>query len=222
MKEVRLPRYRLGARFYDVLSAERLVYRAGRLAALELLALDPGDRVLIVGCGTGLDIPLVIDAVGLTGEVVAVDRSPAMLRQAARKVARTGWGNVKLIQSDATDLIRVHGEFDAVMFTYSLSIIDDWTTAWAVATSRLRDGGRVSVVDTDLPQGCGRLLAAFALWTGNVNRQRRVWELVPRHAEESTTRSLRRGHIHISVGSFDKTLHPSPSRKEREHDDNAG
>lgn len=201
----RLPRYRVGARLYDVLSAERCVYRAGRVAAIELLRLRPCDRVLVIGCGTGLDFPLVLKAIGSMGEVVGVDRSAAMLRQARQKAKRWGWSNVTLVNADATDLTGIEGTFDAVMFTYSLSIIDDWTTAWWAATGRLREGGKVSVVDTDLPHGLGRLLAAFALWTGDAHRRRRVWELVARHADESISRSLRNGHIHVSVGCFEKT-----------------
>lgn len=198
----------MGARLYDVLSAERWVYRAGRIAAIEMLQLRPGDRVLIVGCGTGLDIPPVLEAIGPTGEVVGIDRSAAMLRQAARKAQQAGWRNVTLIRSDATDLTTVTDTFNTVMFTYSLSIIDDWMTAWWAATTRLRNGGKVSVVDTDLPTGRGwlfRPIAAFALWTGHVDRLRRVWDLVPRYADESTSRTLRSGHIHLAVGNFETT-----------------
>jgi len=78
----RLPRYRLGARVYDVVSMEQLVYRPGRRAAIEALAPGAGARVLDVGCGTGLNLPLLADAVGPAGEIVGVDASAAMLRQA--------------------------------------------------------------------------------------------------------------------------------------------
>lgn len=202
---LRLPRYRLGARLYDVLSAERIVYRAGREAAIDLLELEPGDRVLIVGCGTGLDVPLVLDAIGPSGEVVGVDRSTAMLRQARRKARRADWSNVTLLAADAAELSGVDGEFDAVMFTYSLSVIDDWTSAWRSGTGRLKPGGKVSIVDTDLPTGHGRLLiplAMLALWTGKVDRHRRVWRLVDQHADSYAHRTLLHGHIHVAVGAF--------------------
>jgi len=62
-----LRRYHHGARFYDLLSGERPVCRAGRLRAIELLRLGPGDRVLDIGCRTGLNIPLLRDRVGRDG-----------------------------------------------------------------------------------------------------------------------------------------------------------
>lgn len=205
---VRLPRYRFGARFYDTLSAERLVYRSGRLAAIDLIGLRPGDRVLVVGCGTGLDLPYLVNAIGPSGQIVGVDRSPAMLRQAEAKVAAGCWHNVKLLLGDAADLSGVAGPFDAVLFTYALAVIQDWREAWAAGTARLRPGGRVGVVDTDLPTGVGRVLlplAALALWTGGVDRSRRVWGLVDADASSATDvhhREFAHGHIHVAVGTW--------------------
>ncbi len=78
---MRLPRYGLGARFYDVLSGERSVYRAGRLRGIAALDLRPGARVLDVGCGTGLNLAPLLGRVGPAGRVVGVDRSDKMLAQ---------------------------------------------------------------------------------------------------------------------------------------------
>lgn len=208
----RIPRYGPGARFYDTLSMERPVYRAGREAAVTLLDLQPGDRVLVIGCGTGLDFPLILDVIGPTGEIVGIDRSVAMLRQAARRVRRSGWRNVRLINIDAVDLTSVDGTFGAVMFTYSLSIIQDWRTAWASALARLQPDGKVSVVDTDLPSGRGRVfapLAAFALFAGKVDRHRRVWRLVINQTSDHTYQRLRHGHIHVAVGAVEKQSGPA-------------
>ncbi len=79
---VRLPRYSLGARFYDGRSGERPVYRAGRLRGIAALHLSPGARVLDVGCGTGLNLAPVLSRIGPAGRVLGVDRSDAMLAQA--------------------------------------------------------------------------------------------------------------------------------------------
>lgn len=201
---VTLPRYRYGARFYDTVSGERLLYRHGRAAAIRLLALQPGARVLVVGCGTGLDLPLLTAAVGARGEVVGIDASAAMLAQARRKVVRAGWRNVRLVDGDAATLPGVHGTFDAVLFTYSLSVIHEWRRAWQAALGRLAPSGRVAVVDTDLPTGLAtplRPLARLALWAGKVDRNRKVWTTVLDGLTDTRYHRLARGHIHVAVGT---------------------
>lgn len=208
---MKMPRYRWGARFYDILSAERPLYRRGRLTAIAMLDLRPGQRVLVVGCGTGLDLPYLVRAIGSAGEVVGVDASPAMLARARAKVRQSGWRNVCLINADAALLTGVGTGFDAVLFTYSLSVIEDWHGAWEGALGRLRPGGRVCVVDTDLPTGIACVLAplaGFALWTGGVDRRRQVWRLAPSegrpgvpHVEQIRHRELIHGHIHVAAGT---------------------
>ena len=68
----RTGRYRSSARFYDLISAEWPVYRAGRVAAIDLMALRPGHHVLDIGCGTGLNFPLLQNRIGPSGSITAV------------------------------------------------------------------------------------------------------------------------------------------------------
>lgn len=206
-------RYSAGARFYDVLSGERPVYRAGRVAAIEELSLKPGARVLDVGCGTGLNFPLLAAAIGAGGSIVGVDASAEMLAQAQTRATRYGWVGARSPGSVTVDLL--HGDaasllpgldpgFDAVLFTYSLSIIDDWQACWRAALDLLVDGGRVAVADTAMPTGAGRLLAplaGLAMLSGGVHSSRRVWEAVLRDTTDTTERVLRSGHIYVTAGS---------------------
>ena len=60
-------RYTVSARVDDLISAERLAYRSGRVLGTAGLRLKAGGSVLDVGCGTGLNHPLLVDAVGVTG-----------------------------------------------------------------------------------------------------------------------------------------------------------
>jgi len=161
--------------------------------------------VLAIGCGTGLDLPHLVDAVGTQGQVVGIDRSRHLLGAAGRKVAGAGWDNVRLRESDAADLDLAAESVDAVLFTYSLAIIDDWHAAWAEALRVLRPDGWVAVVDTDLPSGVGGVLplgARFALWAGGVDRPRHVWELPATATDGVETRVLAAGHIRVSAGTF--------------------
>lgn len=200
-----LPRYGPAARLYDVLSAERPVYRAGRLRGVAALHLQPGMRVLDVGCGTGLNLPLLVDAVGSKGSVIGIDRAPAMLDQARRRIEEHGWRGVEVILADATGLCEVLTDpVDAVLWTYSLSIIDDWMRSWEQAWALTRSGGRMAVVDLAMPRGWGNLawpLARFACWTGGVHLERRVWEQVLEHTIDVEHHVLRAGHIHVAAGT---------------------
>lgn len=160
-----MSRYGAGARFYDVLSGERPVYRAGRLRGIAALHLRPGAKVLDVGCGTGLNLEPVLDHVGPSGGVLGVDRSPVMLARAQARVSKRGWVNVDMRAGDASQLPRIIGHregFDAAIFTYSLSIIDEWQNCHDQAVAALRPGGRIAVVDMALPTGAWRVLWPLA------------------------------------------------------------
>ena len=201
----RLRRYDVTARFYDVTSLERPVYRAGREAGIAALGLRPGDRVLDVGCGTGLNLPLLQDAVGPSGAIVGLDASAAMLRYAQTRIRRHGWTNVTTVLGDAADPPPAIGEpFDAVLFTYALSVIGHWRQAWTRSLALMRPGGRVAVVDLGLPTGRWRLLtplARLACFAGGSDPHRHPWDVVTQTAADASHVPLRAGHVHVAAGT---------------------
>lgn len=198
-----MTRYDIAAAAYDWLSGESLLYRAGRVQAIELLAPRPGERVLLPGCGTGLDLPYLAQRVGPTGGIVGVDVSRPMLDRARRRTQRAGWNNVTLIHGNAADLGALGGQFDVVVFCYTLGVMGQWQQAWSAATSTLRPGGRVGIVDTDIPIGTrGRCLAKLATSAGGVDPERRVWDLITDHTDNPVTCDLAGGHVRIAVGTW--------------------
>jgi demethylmenaquinone methyltransferase/2-methoxy-6-polyprenyl-1,4-benzoquinol methylase len=71
-----------------------------RRAAVARLAPSPGEVILDVGCGTGLNFPAIQDAIGPSGRLIGVELSPSMLELARARVEQHGWTNVELVQAD--------------------------------------------------------------------------------------------------------------------------
>jgi demethylmenaquinone methyltransferase/2-methoxy-6-polyprenyl-1,4-benzoquinol methylase len=97
-------RYGWVAAIYDWANLEGLLYTDARRRAVELLDPRPGARVLDAACGTGANFDLVEQRIGPAGELVGLDLTPQMLGRAHARVAREGWGNVRLHEGDICDL----------------------------------------------------------------------------------------------------------------------
>jgi phosphatidylethanolamine/phosphatidyl-N-methylethanolamine N-methyltransferase len=134
-------RYTIWAPFYDRVTR----FHGERRRSVELLGLRPGERVLIIGCGTGADIPFLPADV----HVLATDLTPAMLRQ-AQAHARPG---VEFRVLDGLALDLPDGSFDAVILHMVLEVIPDPVRCLREAARVLRPGGRIAVFDKFLPDG---------------------------------------------------------------------
>jgi demethylmenaquinone methyltransferase/2-methoxy-6-polyprenyl-1,4-benzoquinol methylase len=153
-------RYDRLASFYTRVFAPLLIPRRVRRAGITALGLSPGMRVLEIGCGSGLDLPLLVGAVGSSGTVYGVDVSPRMLGQAKDLVSRHNWCNVELREQDAARLTDPTG-LEAVLFGFSYAILPDPAAALQAAWQLLRPGGRLVIVEGHVPDHrVGRLLRA--------------------------------------------------------------
>ena len=138
--------YRLWAPVYDAVLAG--LFRPGRASAIASLALQPGERVLLVGVGTGADLgylPAGVQAVGL-------DLSPEMLDRARARLPLPGL-SVSLIQGDAQQLLVQESSFDAVIFSLILSVIPDASACLRENLRALKSSGRAVVFDKFCPEG---------------------------------------------------------------------
>jgi ubiquinone/menaquinone biosynthesis C-methylase UbiE len=112
--------------------------RSARLA----LRLQPGERVLDLACGTGLNLPHLRQLVGDRGQVTGVDLSPRMLEVARHLMARRGWDNVEVRQADAARLPFEDETFDKALCSFALSIIPDYMGAIREVRRVLGPAGR--------------------------------------------------------------------------------
>jgi phosphatidylethanolamine/phosphatidyl-N-methylethanolamine N-methyltransferase len=137
-------RYSLYAPVYDGL------VRLGRARrrAIELLALEPGERVLVVGAGTGQDLDFLPPDV----EAVAGDVAPGMVRRLRRRAEKVD-PPVEVRELDAQALDFPDSAFDAVILHLVVAIVPDGKLCLAEAARVLRAGGRISVLDKFAPEG---------------------------------------------------------------------
>lgn len=162
-------KYRWAALWYD---ATRWIYIRGRSRAVRELRLNPGASVLEIGCGTGLNFGRLALAVGPNGRIVGLDFVRPMLQQAilkARQIMAANQAHVWLVQADGAELPLANG-WDAVLFSYSLTMIPQWRRALAEAIRVLKPGGRMMALDFSdarwWPPGLRHLLTGWLRWHG--------------------------------------------------------
>lgn len=111
----------------------------GRLRAIQRMGLRPGDHILEVGVGTGINASLYPRECTVTG----VDFSSSMLEKARDRIARKGMTNVRLLEMDAAALKFADDSFDVVYASYVISVVPDPVQVAAEMRRVCRPGGRI-------------------------------------------------------------------------------
>lgn len=112
--------YNRYSRYYDLIFGR--VFHSGREMAPLLLELQPQMKLLEVGVGTGLSLPMLPRTVNITG----VDLSEKMLAQARKRLETEELQrNVQLLKMDATHLQFPDDSFDRVLAAYFISVVPD-------------------------------------------------------------------------------------------------
>lgn len=156
--------YKLWAPFYDALAGR--LYRTGRRQALAELDLQAGENVLIVGVGTGADLPDIPANVQVTG----VDLSPDMLRRAEAKRPLSS-ADITLIQADATQMPLDDDSFETAVLNLILAVVPDPVACWQETLRIVKPGGRIVIFDKFVPEdgsvnGFRRLINQVAMLIG--------------------------------------------------------
>jgi phosphatidylethanolamine/phosphatidyl-N-methylethanolamine N-methyltransferase len=129
------------ASVYDVIFGPTL--HPGRLVAIERMAIRPGDRVLEVGVGTGINTLLYPAGCHVTG----IDLSSSMLEKARERVVREGLKNVRLMEMDAANLTFADDAFDIVYAPYLVSVVPDPVQVVREMRRVCRPGGRIIILN---------------------------------------------------------------------------
>ena len=186
--------YRLWSPLYDGVMGR--VFARSRRQTIDRLQLRPGERLLLSGAGTGLDLPLISPDVWVT----AVDLSPSMLQKAREK----GNGRTAFALMDAQSLALPDHAFDAAALTLILSVVPDGQAAFREAWRALRPGGRLVIFDKFLAEdgrispirrAIGKLIAGLG-----TDPNRRLSDVIPAAqmaAVASNEASIFRGQYRI-------------------------
>jgi ubiquinone/menaquinone biosynthesis C-methylase UbiE len=137
-REASLAQYRQRAAIYDF---ELALFEPVRRSAVARLELRPGQTVIDVGCGTGLSLPLLVDAVGRRGHVIGIEQSPDMLERARGRVRSSGWRQVELLESPV-ESARIPRLADAALFHFTHDILQR-PEAVATVIAALKPGAMV-------------------------------------------------------------------------------
>ncbi len=199
----RAKRYNLLARVYGLAFGFRLEhYRKETVAAL---ALKPGDMVVELGCGTGLNFRHVERAIGPGGKIIGVDLTDAMLGVARDRIVREKWTNVELVQADLSEW-QFPNEVSAAFSTLALTLVPEYDLIIERAGKALKGEGRLAVMDLKEPVDWPSWLLSFVAWFWKPFgvsldlADRHPWESIRQHLTEVEYREFYFGAVYLSVG----------------------
>jgi SAM-dependent methyltransferase len=182
-RQAALEQYRLRAATYDL---ELAVFEPLRRLAIARLGLQPGETVLDVGCGTGLSLAPLLQAVGAHGQVVGIEQSPEMIAQARQRLAKSGHRNVALLCAPAEEA-PITRLADAALFHFTHDILRR-PEALDHVLRHLKPGARVVACGLQwapawaLPVNlfvCGAAWRSMSSWQGLA----KPWELLAARVE---------------------------------------
>jgi SAM-dependent methyltransferase len=140
---------------------------AGTGNPFSLGALQPGEHVVDVGCGAGIDSLIAAKFVGPTGQVIGIDMTPAMVAKARHNAAAAGASNVEFREGYGEALPVPDAWADVVISNGVLNLMPDKIAGLREMARVLKPGGRLQIgdilVQKAVPESAKRKID---LWTG--------------------------------------------------------
>jgi phosphatidylethanolamine/phosphatidyl-N-methylethanolamine N-methyltransferase len=129
------------ANVYDLVYGPTL--HPGRLEAIKKMAIQPGDSVLEVGVGTGINLPLYPATCAVTG----IDLSAPMLAKARERLFDKRLRNCRVVEMDAAAMTFPDETFDIVYAPYLISVVPDPVKVAQEMRRVCRRGGRIVILN---------------------------------------------------------------------------
>ncbi len=149
------------SRWYDLLGGSS--ERPARGRGLELLDIQPGERVLEIGCGTGEALTDLARRAGPSGRVCGLDLSAGMLSVARGRIGRGAARPTALVRGDAARLPFPNEAFDAAFLSFTLELfpVGEMASVLRECGRALRPGGRLGVVSLLQRENPNRMERAY-------------------------------------------------------------
>lgn len=149
------------------LPSESTASFAGVANPLAIEPIEPGQTVLDIGCGAGMDLLLAAQRVGAKGRAIGVDMTEAMLERTRDGARSLGFTHVDARLGDAHDLPVDDDSVDVVITNGVLNLSPDKERAFSEVARVLRPGGRLMLADIAVHEELSeKIRNNIDLWTG--------------------------------------------------------
>ena len=201
--------YDFSVKLYRLLGLRIEAYRSH---VINLLNLQRGDCVVELGCGTGLNFPLLIEKIGPEGRLIGVDITLGMLAEARKRVESFGWKNVELVQLDIA-MYNFPEDVNGVLSMGVFGYVPEYDHVIKKASYALVPNGSLVIFDLKEPKHWPswlfklfiRICRPFGVTLDYVRSE--SWKSVERFFQNTSLEERYGGLIYISSG-----MAPSPSK----------
>lgn len=157
----RAKNFDLSSKVYRLFGFNDEKYRKKAVAYLELLE---GDSIVEIGCGTGLNFPILLEKIGKNGKIIGLDISVDMLEQAKKKIQVFSWNNVDVYEQNAMKFD--YKNTKGVISTLAFTLIPEYEELIAKISRELPKNKKFVIMDLKLskklPFWMIKLLVLFA------------------------------------------------------------
>lgn len=180
---------------YKVYDFTRKFFLFNRKKSIDLLNIRKGEKVIDLSCGTGLNIPFLLQKTQ-SKNILGIDYSPSLL-----KIAREKYPDVRFVEGDVSNY-KFSKKADKIISSYSISMIDDWKKTIINVKKSLKNDGIFLILDFHPWKGPKKIVyPLFRLWLRQhgVNTEKKVIPFLKKHFANVDIHLLGNGYNYIAI-----------------------